>query len=303
MTSDPATMALEGLGGSTPRVDAHHHFWDLESGLYAWPTAAEAAIHRTFTPEELAPELRAAGIDATVVVQATDSLADTDVMLDAAGQHPWIAGVVGWLPLSDSSAAEREIEARRGRLCGVRHLIHWDADPTWLIRADVQAGLSLLSEEHLPFDVVAVFPDHLPLVPAVAVAHPDLVLVIDHLAKPPFRSPGWDRWVEDIRRAASCPTVRAKVSGLDTAAGPGWTVDELRPAWDVALEAFGPDRLMFGSDWPVCRLVSSYGGVVSATRDLVAELTSREQDRVLGGTAIEVYRLPLARATSVSHAT
>jgi L-fuconolactonase len=286
---------------SPARVDAHQHFWDLESGGYSWPTAAEAAIHRTFRPEDLAPDLRSAGIDATVVVQATDSLADTDAMLDAAKRHPWIAGVVGWLPLADRPAAERELDARRGRLCGVRHLIHWEADPAWLLRTEVQAGLDLLAEQRLPFDIVAVFPDHLPLVPAVADAHPDLALVIDHLAKPPFRSEGWGRWVEALRRAADRPTVRAKVSGLDTAAGPGWTVDELRPAWDVALDAFGPDRLLFGSDWPVCRLVSYYGEVVSAARELVAELTRSEQDRVLGGTAIEVYRLAPSPATVPPH--
>jgi L-fuconolactonase len=278
------------------RIDAHHHFWDLESGRYAWPTPAEAAIHRTFSPADLEPELAAAGIDATVVVQTTDSLADTDAMLDAATRHPWIAGVVGWLPLADRAAAERALEARSGGLCGVRHLIHWDADPMWLSRPDVQPGLRLLAEARLPFDVVAVFPEHLPLVPAVAAAHPDLVLVIDHLAKPPFRSPGWDRWVADIYRAAQSPTVYAKVSGLDTAAGPGWTVDELRPAWDVALEAFGPRRLLFGSDWPVCRLVSSYGEVVAATLDLVAQLSTAERDRVLGGTAMKVYRLSPAAA-------
>jgi L-fuconolactonase len=279
------------------RVDAHQHFWDLESGGYSWPTAAEAAIHRTFRPEDLAPDLRSAGIDATVVVQATNSLADTDAMLDAAKRHPWIAGVVGWLPLADRPAAERELDARRGRLCGVRHLIHWEADPEWLLRTNVRAGLDLLAEQRLPFDVVAVFPNHLPLVPRVADAHPDLVLAIDHLAKPPFRSEGWDRWVEAMQGAADCPTVYAKVSGLDTAAGPGWTVDELRPAWDVALEAFGTERLMFGSDWPVCRLVSSYGEVVSATRELTAELSPSERDRVLGGTAIEVYRLAPSLAT------
>jgi L-fuconolactonase len=181
-------------------------------------------------------------------------------------------------------------------LCGIRHLIHWDADPMWLTRADVQPGLRLLAEAGLPFDVVAEFPEHLPLVPAVVAAHPDLILVIDHLAKPPFRSPGWDRWVIDIKRAADCPTVYAKVSGLDTAAGPGWTVDELRPAWDIALEAFGPRRLMFGSDWPVCRLVSSYGEVVAGTLDLVAELTPAERDHVLGGTATDVYGLSLPAA-------
>jgi L-fuconolactonase len=302
VTVEPAAPAADGPGVTTPRVDAHQHFWDLETGWYAWPTAAESLIHRTFAPVELAPELRAAGIDATVVVQATDSLADTDAMLDAASRHPWIAGVVGWLPLADRPAAERELDARRGGLCGVRHLIHWDADAAWLLRPGVKAGLDLLAEQRLPFDVVAVFPDHLPLVPAVAAAHPDLVLVIDHLAKPPFRSDGWDRWVEDMRSAARCPTVCAKVSGLDTAAGPGWTVDELRPAWDVVLDAFGPDRLMFGSDWPVCRLVSSYGEVVSAARQLVAELSPSERDRVLGGTAIDVYRLSVSRAPGRSAA-
>ena len=281
--------------GAGPHVDAHHHFWDLETGLYGWPTAAEGPIHRTFAPEDLAPELSEARIDATVVVQATDSLADTDAMLAAASRTPWIAGVVGWLPLADRAAAERELDARRGALCGVRHLIHWEADPTWLLRPEVQPGLEMLASEGLPFDVVAVFPEHLPLVPAVAATHPDLVLVVDHLAKPPFRSEGWDHWVTDIRRAATVPTVRAKVSGLDTAAGPGWTVDELRPAWEIALESFGPDRLMFGSDWPVCRLVSSYGQVVAAARELAAELSPWERDRVLGGTAVEVYRLQPGR--------
>jgi len=298
VTSASRIPGAPGTATRAARVDAHHHFWDLASGRYAWPTAAEGPIHRTFTPEELAPELRATGIDATVVVQARNSLADTDSMLEAASRHPWIAGVVGWLPLADRGAAERELQSRAGRLCGVRHLIHWEPDPGWLLRPEMQHGLALLAEARLPFDVVAVFPDHLSLVPAVAAAHPDLVLVIDHLAKPPFRSDGWDRWVAELRRAASCPTVRAKVSGLDTAAGPGWTVAELRPAWDVALEAFGPERLVFGTDWPVCRLVSAYGDVVAATLELTAELSPTEQYRVLGGTAIEVYGLPLPSGSS-----
>lgn len=279
----------------TVRVDAHHHLWDLSTGWYTWPTAAEAAIHRTVTADELEPALVAAGIDATVLVQATDSLADTDAMLAAAAAHPWIAGVVGWLPLTDRGAAERELDRRRGRLCGVRHLIHWERDEEWLLRPDVQPGLDLLAAEHLPFDVVAVFPRHLRLVRAVAAAHPDLVLVIDHLAKPPFRSDGWERWVAEIRHAAQIPTVRAKVSGLDTAAGSGWTVEELRPAWDVVLEAFGPARLMFGSDWPVCLLASTYGQVVGAVAELASGLSAAEQDRVMGGTAVETYRLRITR--------
>lgn len=278
---------------SAPRVDAHHHLWDLGSGRYSWPTEAEAPIHRTFVPSDLAPELEAAGIDATVIVQAADSLADTDAMIAAARRNSWIAGVVGWLPLDDPAAAERELESRRDVLRGVRHLIHWEADPAWLLRPDIQSGLGLLADRGLPFDVVAVFPDHLPLVPLVAARHPDLVLIIDHLAKPPFRGDGWEAWVSAIRAASDLPSVRAKVSGLDTAAGSGWSVDELRPAWDVALDAFGPDRLMFGSDWPVCRLVSSYREVLSAMHALTAELSRSEQDRILGGTAVEVYRLPM----------
>jgi L-fuconolactonase len=258
--------------------------------LYEWPTPAEAAIYRTFSAEDLEPELAGAKIDATVIVQAANSLADTDAMLAAADRHSWIAGVVGWLPLADPAAARRELDARP-RLRGVRHLIHWEADPDWLVRPDTQAGLALLAERGLPFDVVAVFPDHLPLVPAVAEAQPDLDLVIDHLAKPPFRSAGWDAWVGAMRAAAAHPRVWAKVSGLDTAAGPGWSVDELRPAFEVALETFGAERLMFGSDWPVTRLVSGYGDVVGATHALVAGLSPREQQRILGGTAVEVYRL------------
>jgi L-fuconolactonase len=278
-------------GPAPTRVDAHHHLWDLGSGRYSWPTPAEVEIHRTFTPQELAPEIEAAGIDMTVVVQASDSLADTDSMIEAAAAFPWIAGVVGWLPIGDRRVAERELEMRRGRLCGVRHLIHWETDPDWLVRPANQPGLALLAEAGLPFDVVAVFPEHLPLVPAVAEAHPDLRLVIDHLAKPPFRGEGWDGWVDALRRAAEYPRVYGKVSGLDTAAGPAWTVNELRPAWEVALDAFGPERLLFGTDWPVCRLVSTYGQVVTAAMMLVAELSPSEQDRVLGGTAIEVYGL------------
>jgi L-fuconolactonase len=280
-----------GGAAQSRRIDAHQHFWDLESGLYAWPTAADAPIHRTFAPADLAPELAATGIDATVVVQATDSLADTDAMIDLARKHSWIAGIVGWIPLMDRAAAEEALDARAEKLRGVRHLIHWEADPEWLIRPQVQPGLALLAERNLPFDVVAVFPNHVDLIPRVAAAYPDLVLILDHLAKPPFRGRGWDAWVEAIRRVSAHPNVFAKISGLDTAAGTGWTLDEIRPAWTVALEAFGPGRLLFGTDWPVCRLVSTYGEVVAASRSLVAELTSSEQDRVLGGTAAEVYRL------------
>jgi L-fuconolactonase len=282
---------VSGVEGSA-RIDAHQHFWDLSSGAYAWPTADDAAIFRSFGPADLGPELGAAGIDATVVVQAIDTLGDTDAMIAAAEANPWIVGVVGWAPLLDARAAEAAIEDRRGRgICGIRHLIHREPDPEWLVRAEVGAGLRLLERLGLPLDVVAVFPDHLRLVPIVADRHPDLTFVIDHLAKPPIRGDGWPRWRRELVAAAERPNVVAKLSGLDTAAGAGWTADELRPSVEVAIDAFGPDRLLFGSDWPVCRLVSRYANVVVATKRLIQRLSMAEQDAILGGTARRVYRL------------
>jgi L-fuconolactonase len=279
-------------GRHARRIDAHQHFWDLSTGEYAWPTADQEPIFRSFAAQDLEPELRAARVDATIVVQAIDTLADTDAMIANAAANPWIIGVVGWAPLLDVGAAETAIEARRGQgICGIRHLIHREADPDWIVRPAVEPGLRLLERLGLPFDVVAVFPDHLRLVPVIADRHPDLVLVIDHLAKPPIRRDGWASWRRELLAAGERPNVVAKLSGLDTAIGNDWTEEELRPSVDVALEAFGPDRLMFGSDWPVCRLVSEYAEVVAATRRLIADLTIAEQDAILGDTARRVYRL------------
>lgn len=284
--------ATDGSASPVARVDSHHHFWDVDSGRYAWPTPADGAIYRTFTAEDLLPEIESAQIDATVLVQTVDTLDDTDRMLAASDRYDPIRGVVGWIPLADRDAAERALDARpHPRLKGVRHLIHQERDPHWLVRDDVQPGLDLLARRALTFDVVAVFPEHLRLVPIVADRHQDLALVIDHLGKPPYRAPGWDLWVSQLRAAASRPRVFAKLSGLDTAAGEDWTEKELRPAIDVALEAFGPQRLLFGSDWPVCRLVSGYGDVVRATEHAIAALSDDEQRAIMGGTAARVYRL------------
>lgn len=278
------------------RIDAHQHFWDLSTGGYDWPTAAEGPIFRSFAPADLEPHLRAAGIDATVLVQTTDTLADTHAMIDVAAANPWIAGIVGWVPLTDERAMADALEAfvarRAAGLCGIRHLVHREADPDWILRPDVGVGLRRLVAAGLPFDVVAVFPNQLRHVSTIADRHPDLTLVIDHLAKPPIRRPGWDVWRDQLRAAAARPNVVAKISGLDTAAGPGWTVDELRPSVQAALEAFGPDRLLFGTDWPVCRQVSTYGEVVSATEALIAGLSDAERSVIMGGTARRVYGLP-----------
>ncbi len=280
------------MTGRARRIDAHQHFWDLTTGGYDWPTAADGPIFRTFTPDDLAPELAEARIDATVLVQTTDTLADTDAMIRARRDHPWIAGIVGWAPLTDVRQAAVEIESRLADgIRGLRHLVHRLPDPDWLLRPDVGEGLTLLASYGLTFDVVAVFPNHLRHVPTLADRHPDLTLVIDHLGKPPIRGEGWSTWRTEMMEAAARPNVVAKISGLDTAAGPGWTTAEIQPTVDVALEAFGPTRLMFGSDWPVCRRVSTYGQVVGATSTWVEGLGTEERDAILGGTAARAYRL------------
>ena len=283
------------------RVDAHQHFWDIESGQYAWPTPADGAIYRTYSPTDLEPLLGPARIDATVLVQTVGTLADTDAMLAAADRYPFIGAVVGWVPLDDARGAEAALDARpHPRLRGIRHLIHHESDPDWLLRGDVSDGLCMLARRNLSFDIVAVFPDHLRLVPVVADRHPDLALVLDHLGKPPFRSDGWATWYDQIRRAAARPNVVAKLSGLDTAAGPGWTRTEIRPAVEAAIDAFGPGRLMFGSDWPVSELTSSYDEVVQAIEAMISELTESEQSEVLGGTAERIYGMRDAGRASVA---
>lgn len=277
------------------RIDAHQHFWDTESGRYAWPTPEDGAIYRTFTPDDLLPELHQAAMDATVLVQTVGTLDDTDAMLAVAERHPFVGAVVGWVPLADARATESALDARpHPRLRGIRHLIHHEADPDWLLRSDVSEGLDRLSRRGLCFDVVAVFPEHLGLVPAIADRHPGLTLILDHLAKPPFRSAGWSTWRDQLRRAAARPNVAAKLSGLDTAAGHGWAMEEVRPAVEIAIDAFGPHRVMFGSDWPVCRLVSTYQQVVQAIDGLVSQLTASERSAILGGTAARIYGISKA---------
>ncbi|GAA2874163.1 amidohydrolase family protein [Streptosporangium fragile] len=273
-------------------IDAHQHFWNLETGSYPWLTPAAGPIHRTFEPEELLPQLAAAGVERTVLVQAADSYADTDAMLAQADAHDFIAAVVGWVPLNrpDEAAEALERYRRHPRFAGVRHLIHDDPDPDWVIQDSVIEGLGLLAEAGLPFDVVAVLPRHLEHVPVLAERVPGLRLVIDHLAKPPIKDKGWEPWASLIARAAEHPNVHAKVSGLNTAADPvTWTADDLRPYVDHALEVFGPDRLMFGSDWPVAILAGDYAKVWKETGALLAGLTEADRAAVLGGTAARFY--------------
>jgi L-fuconolactonase len=275
-------------------IDAHQHFWNLERVSYPWLTDELAPIHRTIEEPELEPQLVAAGIDRTVLVQSMDSIEDSDFMLAVADRWPRVGAVVGWVPLTAPGQAARELDRRApdARFVGVRHLIHNEPDQDWLLRPEVRDGLALLAERGLSFDVVAVTPRHLEHVPVIAEQHPALQLVIDHLAKPPIASRAWQPWASLLSRAAEHPNVYAKISGLNTAAAPDWTAKDLQPYVDHAVAVFGSSRLMYGGDWPISTLAGDYAGVWNATRELLAGLERTDRDRILGGTARAFYKVP-----------
>jgi L-fuconolactonase len=275
-------------------IDAHQHFWNLERVSYPWLTDELAPIHRTIEEPELEPQLVAAGIDRTVLVQSMDSIEDSDFMLAVADRWPRVGAVVGWVPLTAPDEAARELDRRAAdaRFVGVRHLIHNEPDEDWLLRPEVHDGLALLAERGLSFDVVAVTPRHLEHVPVIAEQHPALQIVIDHLAKPPIAARAWQPWATLLGRAAEHPNVHAKISGLNTAAAPDWTAKDLQPYVDHAVAVFGSNRLMYGGDWPISTLAGDYAGVWSATQELLAGLERTDRDRILGGTAQTVYKVP-----------
>lgn len=279
------------------RVDTHQHFWNLDEVAYPWLVPAYGPIYRTFGAAELAPQLAACGVDKTVIVQAMDSYADTDSMLAIAAQEDWVAGVVGWVPLHDPAEADRKLDeyARNPYFKGMRHLIHEESNADWVLQKQVIEGLQLLADRDLAFDVVAVFPNHLKHVPTLAEHVPELKMVIDHLAKPPLDEAGRAVWRDQMAAAAQCPNVYAKISGLNTVTPDfeNWTYEDIKPHIDFAIEQFGVDRLMFGSDWPVAVLAGDYAKVWNETKKAIADLSAAEQEALLGGVANRFYNLGL----------
>lgn len=277
-------------------VDAHQHFWNLEKVEYPWLVPEYGPLYRTYEPAELESQLRANGVHATVLVQAADSYEDTDAMLAHADTYDWIAGVVGWVPLlrPDEAAPALDRYAEHPKFVGMRHLIHEEEDPNWVLQEPVQESLALLAERGLTFDVVSVLDRHLEHVPTLAERHPDLKMVIDHLAKPPIKEKGWQPWAELLAAAAGHPNVHAKVSGLNTAADwETWSADDLQRYVDHAVEVFGADRLMFGSDWPVAVLAGDYRKVRTETEKVLQTLDPDDRDAIWWRTADAFYGLDL----------
>lgn len=275
------------------RIDAHHHLWDLAARPQEWLAGLEP-LHRDFGEADLRAATSGAGIDATVLVQVLPDVRETVEFLALAGESDLVSGVVGWVDLTSPDVADQLDGLRRGpggdKLVGVRHLVEPEPDQGWLTRPDVVAGLRAVRDAGLVYDVLT-RPHQLPAVVAVAKALPDLVFVLDHLSKPDIAGLVFEPWAARLAELAALRNVAAKVSGLVTGAGPHWTVDDLRPWVDVALEEFGPSRLMFGTDWPVCLLAASYAEVVESARQVTDGLSAAERDQVFGGTATRVYRL------------
>ncbi|MFI5736043.1 amidohydrolase family protein [Kribbella sp. NPDC051587] len=277
------------------RVDAHHHVWDLTVRDQSWMVGPDfAPIRRNFSVEDLAPLAAAADITATVLVQTASVLAETGEFLEVAASNDLVAGVVGWVDLTAPDVADvlAELQARPDGqwLKGIRHQVHDEPDLEWLLRPDVQRGLAAVADAGLVYDLLTKAP-HLPAAIKVAQALPQLSFVVDHISKPVVGGP-LDPWAADLRALAALPNVTCKLSGMVTEADwSTWTPADLKPYADVVLDAFTPDRVMFGSDWPVCLLAASYADVVAAAETLTDHLTPTEREAVFTTTATTTYNL------------
>jgi L-fuconolactonase len=275
-------------------VDAHVHLWDAQHTPQPWMTAEHEPIARPFAPDDLRPLLDRNGVDAVVLVQGACLDSDTDSLLREAARHDWIAAVTAWLALDDPARARArlaELESHPS-FRAVRHLIHNEGDPRWILRPSVLESLSLLEERGVILELPVVFPRHLGDVPVLAERFPRLRIVVDHLGKPPLGSELMPTWERELRLAAASPNVLAKLSGLNTAiVRPDWDVDDLAPACGAALECFGPERLLCGSDWPVALLNGDYDRVWEATTRIVERIAPGDEAALLGGNAARLYRL------------
>lgn len=281
------------MSDTVPRIDAHQHYWSLARGDYAWLTPEMTAIHRDFGPGDLAPLLREAGIAGTIAVQAAPTEAETRYLLDLARTERGILGVVGWCDLEAPDAPARiEALAADPLLVGLRPMLHELPEEDWILRPGLAPALRRMEALGLVFDAL-VRPRHLPHLRRFAEANPALVLVIDHLAKPAIAGgpagAGGPGWAAEMAALAALPQVHCKLSGMATEAAPGWDAAALRPYAEHVMALFGPERLLWGSDWPVLRLAGRYADWWAATEALLAPWPAPARAAVLGGNAARIY--------------
>jgi len=274
------------------RIDSHQHFWIYNQYEYDWIDDSMAAIRRNFLPRDLRPELDANGFSGSVVVQTRQTLAETRWLLELAEENPWVTGVVGWADLqSPDIRAQLKQLAQNPKLVGLRHIVQSEPDDRFLLRPDFMRGIAALAEFDLAYDIL-IYTKHLPVAREFVRQFPHQRFVLDHLAKPPIKNGNLDAWAEGIRRLADFPNVFCKLSGLVTEADwLAWTPEQIIPCLDRAFESFGADRLMIGSDWPVCLVAAQYSRVMNLVKEYIQSKSADAQAAVLGGNAQKFWRL------------
>ena len=274
-------------------IDTHQHLWMMSERAYDWISPEFGPLYDDFGPDRVATEIVEAGVTGTVLVQAADTYEDTFYMLSVAETMPTVLGVVAWAPLDrhDEARAALDLYAASPMVKGVRCLTHGYEDPRWILGEEVNRTIALLAPRGLTLDLVSVTDGNLDTVATIAALHPELTVVLDHMAKPPIASEGWEPWASLIAAVANQPNTVVKLSGLNTASKPEWTVVDWQRYVDHVVEHFGPSRIMLGSDWPVSILAGDFVGVWQAQREVIASLPVDQQDEIFFRTARRVYAL------------
>jgi L-fuconolactonase len=275
-------------------IDAHQHFWIYSSDEYGWIDNSMAAIRRNFLPEDLAPELERNGFSGSIAVQARQTIEETRWLLELAERSEKIVGVVGWADLcGEDVGSQLESLAQNRKLVGIRHIVQSEPDDRFLLRSDFTRGISALEEFDLAYDIL-IYTKHLPIAAAFVKQFPRQRFVLDHLGKPPIKSGKMNLWADGIRRLAESPNVFCKLSGLVTEADwQHWSAEQIYPYVSLAFQAFGPDRLMIGSDWPVCLVAGSYSRVIDVLTEYLRGLSAEACNAVSGGNAQRFWRLEI----------
>jgi L-fuconolactonase len=276
------------------RIDAHQHFWCYNADEFGWIDDSMSSLRRDFGPDDLKPELERAGFQGSIAVQARQSLEETRWLLELAEDSPLILGVVGWVDLcSPDVRLQLQTFAGNPKLVGIRHVVQSEPDERFLLLPEFLRGISVLEEFDLTYDIL-IYPQHLPVAVEFVRHSPRQRFVLDHLAKPLIKSASIHAWEAGIRELAKFPNVFSKLSGMVTEADwQNWTPEDLKPYLDIALDRFGPERLMIGSDWPVCTVAASYKQTMSVVLDYLYKYPVNVQDAVLGGNAQRFWKLKL----------
>ena len=274
------------------RIDAHQHFWKFDPVRDNWITEDMTVIRKDFLPRDLKPLLEQNGMDGCVAVQADQSETETDFLIQLAKENDYVKGVVGWIDLQAANVRERVAQYAQFKILkGFRHILQGEKDRALMLKPAFTNGIGALAENDFTYDIL-IFPDQLKFAKELVAGFPRQKFVIDHVAKPPVKEGQIEEWKKDIMALAPYENLYCKISGLVTEADwKNWKDEDVKPCLDVAVEAFGTDRIMFGSDWPVCLLAASYGRTLGLVRDYFSSFTKTEQDKFFGENAIRFYNI------------